>query len=279
MGPGNHAVHLPSGGGKSPCRTIMTDTPSLFRSLFMARTENTIRAHPLIKWLGYVLKQSYKTYLTNIFFPLGLSLVTPKQPGTMLSLGSKEAAMNIWSNQSAEAKKKRWDPLWALEDMPRPLWFIPATPVMALASKYLGQGRSVTTLFSDREVQFKESLNFVRFFSLVQKFWSRDDFVPHLQPQMGVGVFASAFGCQADFPDDQFPRVHPLMKTGEAADRVNQIEPPGIKDGQLGQVLEFADYFNKKAGKKYPIAMTDLQGPMDTAYLVWNATDFMMAMY
>jgi len=187
--------------------------------------------------------------------------------------------MNMWSNQSAEAKKKRWDALWALEDMPRPLWFIPATPVMALASKYLGQGRSVTTLFSDREVQFKESLNFVRFFSLVQKFWSRDDFVSHLQPQMGVGVFASAFGCQADFPDDQFPRVHPLMKTGEAADRVNQIEPPGIKDGQLGQVLEFADYFNKKAGKKYPIAMTDLQGPMDTAYLVWNATDFMMAMY
>ncbi|MFP4040768.1 MAG: hypothetical protein ACLFS7_09520 [Desulfosudaceae bacterium] len=92
--------------------------------------------------------------------------------------------MNIWSNQSAEAKKKRWDTLWALEDLPRPLWFIPATPVMALASKYLGQGRSVTTLFSDREVQFKESLTFVRLctdlvIDFVKEFKTRvDEMIP-----------------------------------------------------------------------------------------------------
>jgi len=187
--------------------------------------------------------------------------------------------MSMWNSQSREAKRKRWAALWDLEDLPHPLWFIPATPVMALASKYLGQERSVTKLFSDRDVQFRESLNFTRFFSLVQKFWSRDDFVPHLQPQMGVGIFASAFGCETDFPADQFPRAHYLIKPGDPADRVNQIEPPGIRDGLLGQVLDFADYFNKKAGHKYPIAMTDLQGPMDTAYLVWNPTDFMMAMY
>ena len=28
-----------------------------------------------------------------------------------------------------------------------------------------------------------------------------DDFVPHLQPQGGVAVFASAFGCPVDFFD------------------------------------------------------------------------------
>ncbi len=187
--------------------------------------------------------------------------------------------MTMWNSQSPEAKKKRWDALWALEEMPRPLWFIPATPVMALGSKYLSQGRSLTPLFSDRDVQFKESMRFARFFRLVQKFWSRDDFVPHLQPLMGVGVFASAFGCETDFPDDQFPRAHSLIKPGDSADLVNQLEPPPVNAALLGRVLEFADYFNKKAGKKYPIAMTDLQGPMDTAYLVWNATDFMMAMY
>ncbi|HUS81956.1 MAG TPA: hypothetical protein VM013_01695, partial [Dehalococcoidia bacterium] len=30
---------------------------------------------------------------------------------------------------------------------------------------------------------------------------------------------------------------------------------------------------------RYPIAMTDLQGPLDTAYLVWDSSAFMLAMY
>jgi len=188
--------------------------------------------------------------------------------------------MNVmWDSQSKKAKKQRWDALWALEDIPRPLWFIPSTPVMALASKNLAEKKSVTDLFSNRDIQLKKSLQFNTFFNMVQKIWSRDDFITHLQPQMGVGVFASAFGCEIDFPDDQFPRSHPLIKSGEPAENVNQIKPPGIRDGLLGEVLDFAEYFNKKAGKKYHIAMTDLQGPIDTAYLVWDSCDFMMAMY
>lgn len=185
----------------------------------------------------------------------------------------------MWHSQSIKAKKKRWNALWALEDMPQPMWFIPATPVLGLASKYLQDQRSVRGIFSDRDIQLESSLKFNRFFSFVQKFWSMDDYIPHIQPQMGVGVFASAFGCKVDFPWDQFPRAHSLIKSGEPADRVNQIEPPDVRGGLLGEILEFAEYFNQKAGKKYPIAMTDLQGPMDTAYLIWDSCDFMMAMY
>ncbi len=187
--------------------------------------------------------------------------------------------MDLWNSQSLEAKKQRWRALWALEDIPRPLWFIPATPVLAMASDYLTKKRSVAGIFADRDIQLNRSLKFNTFFDFVQKFWSRDDFITHLQPQMGVGVFASAFGCKIDFPQDQFPRSHPLIKTGESAEIINQMKAPGIRDGQLGDILDFAEFFNKKAGKKYPIAITDLQGPMDTAYLVWNSCDFMMAMY
>ena len=107
--------------------------------------------------------------------------------------------MNIWKENSEAAKKERWKALWAMEDLPRPLWFVPASPVLSVFGKFINQKRSVTRLFMDRDYQFERSMKFNRFFSLAQKVWSRDDFVLHLQPQMGVGVFASALGCEVGF--------------------------------------------------------------------------------
>ncbi len=44
-------------------------------------------------------------------------------------------------------------------------------------------------------------------------------------------------------------------------------------------MLEFTEYFVEQTKGRYPIAMTDLQGPLDTAYLVWDSSAFMLAMY
>lgn len=187
--------------------------------------------------------------------------------------------MDIWKEQSQEAKRERWKALWAGEELPRPLWFVPASPVLALAMDWMGKGRSVTGLFMDRDVQFNASMKFNKFFTKAQKWWSKDDFVLHLQPQMGVGAFASAFGCKVKFPWDQMPWSYPLIREGDPPEMVYEIKPPDARDGLLGDILDFAEYFDKKAEHKYPIAMTDLQGPMDTAYLVWDSCDFMVAMY
>jgi hypothetical protein len=187
--------------------------------------------------------------------------------------------MDIWKDRSEEARKERWKVLWAMQDLPRPLWFIPASPVLAVSLDYFRKKRSVTALFMDRDVQLNESMKFNRFFERVQPLWSRDDFVLHLQPQMGVGVFASAFGCEVKFPWNQMPWSRPVIEAGEPAEKVYELQPPQVRSGLLGDILDFAEYFNRKAGDKYPIAMTDLQGPMDTAYLVWDSCDFMVAMY
>ncbi len=187
--------------------------------------------------------------------------------------------MDIWKNQSETAKRERWKALWAMEDMPRPLWFIPATPVLGATMNYINKKRSLTALYMDRDVQYYESMKFNKQFEFAQRYWSKDDFVLHLQPQMGVGVFASALGCEMKFPPDQMPWTHFRIKAGEPAEKVYDIEPPDVRDGFLGDILDFAEYFNKKAGKKYPIAITDVQGPIDTAYLVWDSCDFMVAMY
>jgi hypothetical protein len=44
-------------------------------------------------------------------------------------------------------------------------------------------------------------------------------------------------------------------------------------------MLAFTDYFVTETAGRYPVAMTDLQGPLDTAYLVWESSAFMLAMY
>ena len=188
--------------------------------------------------------------------------------------------MDIWRDSSQAAKKERWKALWAMEDLPRPLWFIPATPVLSLAFGFSPNPKKpLTRLFLDRDTQYKRSMAFNRAFALAQRFWSKDDFVLHLQPQMGVGVFASAFGCETDFPPDQMPRTRPVIRSGEPAERVYEFQKPGPRSGLLSNVLDYAEHFDRKAGAKYPIAVTDVQGPMDTAFLVWNSTDFMVGMY
>ncbi len=187
--------------------------------------------------------------------------------------------MNIWKEHSQEAKKERWKALWALEDLPRPLWFIPASPVLAMCTSWILKKRSVTGLFLDRDIQFYESMKFNKFYKTAQRFWAKDDFIQHLQPQMGVGVFASAFGCKMKFPWDQMPWSYPVIKAGDDAQKVYDLEPPDVRDGLLGDVLAFAEYFDQKAEHRFPIAMTDLQGPADTAYLIWDSCDFMVAMY
>ena len=188
--------------------------------------------------------------------------------------------MDIWKERSEEAKKHRWQALWAMEDLPRPIWFIPASPALALAFVFPDiKKRPLNRLFRERDLQFRASMKFNRIFKTLQKVWSRDDFVLHLQPQMGVGVYASAFGCEVDFPPDQMPRTHFAIESGQPAEKVYELKKPTLRSGLLGDVLDFAEYFNRKAKGRYPIAVTDIQGPIDTAYLIWDSCDFMVAMY
>jgi hypothetical protein len=151
--------------------------------------------------------------------------------------------------------------------------------MIALPAEYLGAGKSISRLYSDPDYQLQESLKFNRFASRLQRFWARDDFVPRLQPLFGQGIFASAFGCQIEFPDHQMPVNRPLIKTGSPADAVYDLPTPSVHDGLLGPMLEMVERFNQAAGSRYAIALTDLQGPIDTAYLIWNPVDFMVTMF
>ena len=183
-----------------------------------------------------------------------------------------------WKTNSHQARIARWQALWALEDLPRPLWFVPADAMLALPLEYAGRRQPLDPLFTCPENQYRETRRFNRFYARLQRWLYHDDYIPRFQPQLGIGVFASAFGCQVAFPPDQYPMTHSLIKAGEPHQRVYDLAPPGTDAGQLGDVLAYASLFNSRVRGKVPIALTDLQGPLDTAYLIWDSCDFMVAM-
>ena len=167
---------------------------------------------------------------------------------------------------------KRWEAFWALEDLGRPLWLIPTAPAQTAA--LVGLAR-LPELVQDKNVQLKAELALLNW---RESFGIEDDFVPHLQPMGGVSVFASAFGCKIQYFEHTLPWAHPVVRASDAAAQVYDLRA-SVTDGQLGEMLDFTNYFVAETGGRYPIALTDCQGPLDTAYLVWDSSAFMTAMY
>ena len=90
-----------------------------------------------------------------------------------------------------------------------------------------------------------------------------DDLVPYFMPWLGVGVLASAFGCetalspgQGNDPAVAGPCIH------SPADAARLKRPDPYKDGWMPRVLETIDY--ARAHSDLPVGLTDMQGPLDT---------------
>lgn len=184
-----------------------------------------------------------------------------------------DAVVPITSEPRYREVIARWEAFWSLEDIGRPLWMIPTTPVLAVGATGRVPWRS---LLQDREVQLNAQLALLKWRESVEL---GDDFVPHMQAQQGVTVFASAFGCEVEFFDHTLPWSHPVIRPEDPPEKVYELPVPAITDGQLGTILEWGDYFVERAAGRYALALTDLQGPLDSAYLVWEPSAFMVAMY
>jgi hypothetical protein len=105
--------------------------------------------------------------------------------------------------------------------------------------------------------------------------WSDD--LPFLEPWIGTGVYANAFGCPYHFRDDNAPHVryryHKIEELGG-------IEYPDYRKSPImGMVLDCIDCFRERTHDGLPIALTDTQSPFDTATLVLDAAEFFAACY
>ena len=168
---------------------------------------------------------------------------------------------------------QRWQAFWALEDVGRPLWIVPTSPVLTAATLGLAP---MPQLVQDPEVQLQAQLGLLAWREATDL---GDDFVPHVQPYAGVTVFASAFGSRVEFFEHTLPWAHPVIGPEDPPEKVYELGPPAVDAGQLGEMLALTDLLVARTQGRYPVAMTDLQGPLDTAYLVWDSSAFMMAMH
>jgi len=103
------------------------------------------------------------------------------------------------------------------------------------------------------------------------------DQVPGLWPYHGTGVLASAFGCETIWPIDKDPWTKPVVMKPEDVYALKEPDPQ--TSGLLPKVLETIRYFGRETKGKVPIKLTDTQGPLDTASLVWNYHSFMRAIH
>lgn len=184
-----------------------------------------------------------------------------------------DAVVPITSEPGYKEIIARWEAFWSLEDVGRPLWMIPTSPVLAVGATGRVGWRS---LLQDREMQLNAQVGLLQWRQSAQL---GDDFVPHMQAQQGVTVFASAFGCEVEFFDHTLPWAHPVIRAEDPPEKVYKLPAPAITDGQLGTILQWGDYFVERTAGRYALAITDLQGPLDTAYLVWEPSSIMVGMY
>ncbi len=104
----------------------------------------------------------------------------------------------------------------------------------------------------------------------------KGDFVPALCPTLGVIGIPSAFGCEVIWWEKDFPAVRPLPSDDPSF--VQCLARPGIRDGELGRILDYTKYFLERAESTFPIRLADIQGPLDNAALIMGHNNFFLAM-
>jgi hypothetical protein len=112
----------------------------------------------------------------------------------------------------------------------------------------------------------------------------RDDTPYCLRPNLGCVIIASMFGAEVRVVENTMPWVVPLEDLDHAIQSVLDAPPPDLKSGLLPRVLDQYTYFHE-ALADYPncqtalqIVLPDLQGPFNSAELLWGS-DIYLSFY
>lgn len=173
--------------------------------------------------------------------------------------------------------RDRWRDYWRMDEDVCPMWVTPITSEMAFPAVGFAIGSpSFDRYLKNIPLQVISQIagNEIR-----NVFNIGDDWIPFLMPQLGTGVFASAFGAKVEYFPHCLPWAHPIIKKDDSIKKVMSMKLPRVNSGQMKDVFKFTQLANFLTGGKYPIVATDLQGPADTAYLLWHPESFMIAMY
>ncbi|HSV92812.1 MAG TPA: uroporphyrinogen decarboxylase family protein [Desulfobacterales bacterium] len=103
------------------------------------------------------------------------------------------------------------------------------------------------------------------------------DELPHLEPWIGTGVYANAFGCPYLWRQGEAPDVRSRYRSIE---EVRGIAKPDWRSSPvMGMVLEAIDALLEATRGRLPISSTDPQSPYDSATLALDTSEFFTACY
>jgi hypothetical protein len=89
-----------------------------------------------------------------------------------------------------------------------------------------------------------------------------DDYIPSLAPGIRQGLIPTAYGAQESWDSDHF-WVKPLVSS--AREFLALPHPDFSRDGWAAEVLAMIRFFRQATGRRLPIQMPDMQGPLDLA--------------
>ncbi|MCS7242623.1 MAG: hypothetical protein N2205_03230 [Candidatus Caldatribacterium sp.] len=101
--------------------------------------------------------------------------------------------------------------------------------------------------------------------------------IPAIRTDFGTSIFPSAFGAPVRFEKGRYPWNEPIISDDPTV--VYRLTKPSVRDGLLKVVLDFTHFAIQKTNEQLPIKMTDLQGPIDVAYLLWESNNFFLALF
>ena len=106
--------------------------------------------------------------------------------------------------------------------------------------------------------------------------WLADDTLPHLDMVTGTEIFAEAFGCPVQYPEDSNPFARPIITE---ARQVAALKVPEVSATPLAMLFEMADELRRRAGPEALVKLIDVQSPMDIAALIWDKNRFYVAIH
>lgn len=152
----------------------------------------------------------------------------------------------------------------------------PAGTVRRMRLVQYDEGRPVRPpLWPDKRVERVDWMVRDCHWQAEQAAWLDDDKVPHIDCLTGTEIFAEAFGCHIHRPEDNMPFALPCVHNAAEAAR---LKVPELSASTLALLFELADEALARVGAPVPLRLPDIQSPMDIAALIWEKSDFYIAM-
>ena len=105
--------------------------------------------------------------------------------------------------------------------------------------------------------------------------WLSDDSIPAVMPYTGTEIMAQAFGSPVHYSGDNMPFALPIIKD---ASGIRKLRKPNVFSSNLGELFEIAECIRSRVDHGAIVQLPDIQSPLDSAALIWEKTDFLMAM-